>query len=147
MLFELLGSGCLMPSLFANRETRWRRGREFCFVAFLHFYRCWSKHCFMAGFTKKCGFCWCFWCRFRVICDQRPCKGMLNCPDTGDKLLNPLFPFSFIFLCKLLVIINCQKLGDKLFNPLFLVLDVLGLEEDPWSAYIGPICYREGEKF
>lgn len=24
-------------------------------------------------------------------------------------------------------------------------LDVLGLEEDPWSAYIGSVCRREGE--
>lgn len=32
----------------------------------------------------------------------------------------------------------------KFINPIVYV-DVLGLAEDSWGAYIGPICYRKGE--
>lgn len=36
---------------------------------------------------------------------------------------------------------------EILLTSFFLNADVVGLEKDPRSAYIGPVCYREGENF
>jgi hypothetical protein len=78
-LFIRLKHEHLIFRCFHNRKACWRRGRELCFVAFLHSYRCWSKSCFLATFTKKHSLSWSFWCRFWVIFNQRPCKGTWNC--------------------------------------------------------------------
>lgn len=84
----------LDPSLFHcshNRKACWGRGRKLCFVAFLHSYWCWSKPCFVVGFTKKYSLCWSFWCCFWVIYYQCPCEGTRNFILTSMFLCFQLF--------------------------------------------------------